>query len=72
MLGNGELPYALTIKAETFSKSAREKIEAAGGTIVEVRSAVQCQKRVLYSPDFCCSTGTGHTAPCSGQQSDLP
>jgi ribosomal protein L15 len=30
VLGDGELPFPLTIKAEQFSTSAREKIEAAG------------------------------------------
>jgi large subunit ribosomal protein L15 len=33
ILGNGELSSALTIKAHRFSKSAKEKIEAAGGTV---------------------------------------
>lgn len=32
VLGEGEMPYELTVKAHAFSKSAREKIEAAGGT----------------------------------------
>jgi large subunit ribosomal protein L15 len=32
ILGDGELTTALTVKAHRFSKSAREKIEAAGGT----------------------------------------
>ena len=32
MLGGGELSKALTVHAHGFSKSAREKIEAAGGT----------------------------------------
>lgn len=31
ILGNGKLETALNIKAAAFSKSAREKIEAAGG-----------------------------------------
>lgn len=31
VLGNGELTVALTVKAQHFSKSAAEKIEAAGG-----------------------------------------
>jgi large subunit ribosomal protein L15 len=31
ILGNGELDLALTVKAHRFTKSAREKIEAAGG-----------------------------------------
>ena len=33
ILGTGELDKALTIKAKKFSKSASEKISAAGGTI---------------------------------------
>ena len=32
ILGDGELERALTIRAHAFSASAREKIEAAGGT----------------------------------------
>ena len=34
ILGNGELSTKLTVRAQKFSKSAKEKIEAAGGTIV--------------------------------------
>jgi large subunit ribosomal protein L15 len=33
VLGNGELKVALTVKANKFSRTAREKIEAAGGQI---------------------------------------
>ena len=33
VLGTGELTKALTISAHRFTKSAREKIEAAGGTV---------------------------------------
>ena len=33
VLGNGELSVALTVKAHRFSASAKEKIEAAGGTV---------------------------------------
>jgi large subunit ribosomal protein L15 len=33
ILGDGELDEALTIKAHRFSASAREKIEAAGGSV---------------------------------------
>ena len=32
VLGQGELSKALTVRAHAFSKSAREKIEAAGGS----------------------------------------
>ena len=33
ILGDGELAVPLTVKAHRFSKSAKEKIEAAGGTV---------------------------------------
>jgi len=32
ILGNGEIERAVTVKAHKFSKSAKEKIEKAGGT----------------------------------------
>ncbi len=37
ILGNGDLTKKLTVTAHGFSKSAREKIEAAGGSIVFLR-----------------------------------
>lgn len=33
ILGNGEITAALNVKAHRFSQSAKEKIEAAGGTV---------------------------------------
>ena len=36
VLGNGEITKKLTVSAHRFSKSAREKIEKAGGKIVEL------------------------------------
>lgn len=36
ILGDGNLRVALTITAHKFSKSAREKVEAAGGTVNEL------------------------------------
>lgn len=33
VLGDGEIGVALTVEAHAFSKSAREKIEAAGGSV---------------------------------------
>ena len=33
ILGNGDLSIPLVVKAAAFSKSAQEKIEAAGGSI---------------------------------------
>jgi large subunit ribosomal protein L15 len=34
ILGDGELTVALTVKAAAFTKSAKEKIESAGGSVV--------------------------------------
>jgi large subunit ribosomal protein L15 len=39
ILGEGELTKALTVEAHKFSKSAREKIEAAGGQVVVLAMA---------------------------------
>jgi large subunit ribosomal protein L15 len=36
ILGKGEITIKLTVKAHQFSATAREKIEAAGGTVVEL------------------------------------
>jgi len=36
ILGRGELNKALTVSAHRFSATAREKIEAVGGTVVEL------------------------------------
>lgn len=36
VLGNGDVKSALTVRAQKFSKSAAEKIRAAGGTVVEL------------------------------------
>ena len=38
VLGDGELKKKLTVSAHKFSKSAREKIEKAGGKVVELPS----------------------------------
>lgn len=37
ILGGGELSVSLNISAHAFSKSARSKIEAAGGTATEIK-----------------------------------
>lgn len=41
VLGDGELKLPLKIAATQFSASARTKIEAAGGTVVEVPAKVK-------------------------------
>lgn len=46
ILGDGELKVPLTIKATQFSASAREKVEKAGGTIVEVPEKVKWTRKL--------------------------
>ncbi|TMJ96660.1 MAG: 50S ribosomal protein L15 [Actinobacteria bacterium] len=41
ILGNGELKKKLIVTAHAFSKSAREKIESAGGTATALREPVE-------------------------------
>ena len=43
VLGDGELTRKLTVRAHRFSKSAREKIEAAGGTAELLGSAAAAE-----------------------------
>jgi large subunit ribosomal protein L15 len=45
VLGEGELTKKLSVTAHAFSKSAVEKIEAAGGTIVRLREPVERKKK---------------------------
>jgi large subunit ribosomal protein L15 len=45
ILGNGELKKKLTVSAHGFSKTAREKIEAAGGTVSWLRGEPVEKKR---------------------------
>jgi len=45
ILGEGELTKKLSVTAHTFSKSAAEKIEAAGGTVTRLREPVERKKK---------------------------
>jgi large subunit ribosomal protein L15 len=36
VLGRGDLPHALTVKADHFTAGAKEKIQKAGGTVTEL------------------------------------
>lgn len=45
ILGDGELTRALTVRAHKFSASARQKIEAAGGTVIELPWEVERHSR---------------------------
>ena len=41
ILGNGEVSKALKISAHRFTKTAKDKIERAGGSVTEIRKAVE-------------------------------
>ena len=38
VLGNGEIKRAVTVRAQKFSASAKAKIEAAGGKVIELKA----------------------------------
>ena len=44
VLGNGDLTKRLTVTAHRFSATARQKIEAAGGKVVELREPAETAK----------------------------
>lgn len=39
ILGNGDITKALTISSHRFTKAAKEKIEKAGGSAIEIKKA---------------------------------
>ena len=43
VLGNGEVSKALRVSAHRFTKSAREKIEKAGGSVVEIGAQAKAE-----------------------------
>ena len=45
VLGEGELTKKLSVTAHSFSKSAVEKIEAAGGTVIRLREPAERKKK---------------------------
>ncbi|NTW00904.1 MAG: 50S ribosomal protein L15 [Oscillochloris sp.] len=45
ILGDGDINTALTVKAHKFTASARQKIEAAGGTVVELEWVIERRSR---------------------------
>lgn len=45
VLGNGELRKTLSVTAHSFSRSAVEKIEAAGGSVTRLREPVERKKK---------------------------
>ena len=45
VLGQGDLNKKLTVTAHRFSKTAREKIEGAGGTVVALREDVEKKRK---------------------------
>ena len=45
ILGEGELTKALTVTAHAFSASARQKVEAAGGTVVALREVKRPRRK---------------------------
>lgn len=66
ILGDGELTKALTVKAHAFSRSAREKIEKAGGKVVEVApKTTEATENASLAPPPQWSSPTSPKSPAS-------
>ena len=50
ILGTGELAKKLTVTAHSFSASAREKIEAAGGTVTALKEPKERKRKAKAKP----------------------
>ena len=50
ILGTGELAKKLTVTAHSFSASAREKIEAAGGTVTALKEPKERKRKTKAKP----------------------
>jgi large subunit ribosomal protein L15 len=46
VLGTGELPFPLTIEADSFSKSAEKKIKEAGGEVVTKKARTKWTRKL--------------------------
>ena len=45
LLGNGNITKKVTVSVDSVSKSAKEKVEKAGGSVVEVKKAEKTEKK---------------------------
>jgi large subunit ribosomal protein L15 len=62
LLGNGELKKTLTVRVHAISATAREKVEAAGGTVSLLREPKQ-KKRKHFKPNAAEPAEAPETAP---------
>jgi large subunit ribosomal protein L15 len=59
ILGGGDLAKKLTVSAHAFSATAREKIEAAGGTVVPLREPKEAARKGKQKPKADRDAGAG-------------
>jgi large subunit ribosomal protein L15 len=63
ILGNGDLKKKLAVSAHLFSKSAREKIESAGGTATALREPVEKKRKTRKAKPVADETSEAQEAP---------
>jgi large subunit ribosomal protein L15 len=75
ILGEGELKKKLSVTAHSFSKTAREKIESAGGTATALREPVEKKRKTRKAkpaaaeePEAEETTGESETEPAAGAE----
>jgi large subunit ribosomal protein L15 len=59
ILGDGELTQPLTVRAQRFTASARQKIEAAGGSVDELAPRAPAQAEEAREPEAAGESGEG-------------
>jgi large subunit ribosomal protein L15 len=70
VLGKGELKKKLTVKAEKFSASAKEKIESAGGSIEVIDRSPAPVKRTIGKAARIVPPSTETVEPAGSESSD--
>jgi large subunit ribosomal protein L15 len=72
ILGQGDLTKKLTVTAHSFSASAREKIEKAGGTATALREPVVKKKRTRKAKPAAAEEEVEPEAPEEGSAEEAP
>ncbi len=72
VLGDGELTKKLTVTAHRFSKSARAKIEQAGGTVVELPGKKPVGKAASRQAEQQTAPAAAEAKPAEAQGGEAP
>lgn len=72
ILGEGELSVALNVTADRFSKSAKAKIEAAGGSVTWIGGEPVAEEAPVEKPKRGSKAAKATAAPDQGSEKEAP